>query len=86
MKTIRELQRGIFREIVKFRVGRFIHYGLVTSIDKEICNIRGIEQKGSSKPKYHYSILEVRKVSTKEAFELGRGSIQYYAKRMVATN
>ena len=82
MKKIKELQRGMFREIVKFKIGRFIHYGWVTSIDQEICNIRGIEQKGSSKHEYHYSIYEVRKVSTKEAFELGRGSIQYYAKRI----
>lgn len=57
---------------VKFRVGRSSHFGRVSSIEDEICNIIGMEQGKYQKPAYHYPYSEVRICTHDEVFKLGR--------------
>lgn len=67
------MPKDLLGKYVKFFVsGRKLHIGRVTSIEKGICNIKGIEQKLRSRPDYHIDEQEVRELTHDEVFMLGR--------------
>lgn len=60
---------------VKFRIGRKIHFGKILSIEHEVANIRGFEQKKKEKAAYHYPLYEIIEATHDEVFNLGRAAI-----------
>jgi len=67
--------QNLLGKYVKFSVGmRRLHYGRVSSQEQEIVNIRGIEQRGTTRPQYHFNIQEIRECTHDEVFKLGRSA------------
>ncbi len=71
-KEIQNYKIGLVGKWVRFRIGRKRHYGRVSSLEQDIANIRGIEQKKYTKPAYHYDYREIQVCSHDEVFNLGR--------------
>ena len=67
--------KNMLGNFVKFSVGgRKKRVGFVTSIEKGVANIKGIEQKKYEKPAYHLELGELIKLTHKQVFELGKNS------------
>lgn len=72
---IEQHKSNLLGKWVHFRVGKYKHYGRVSSIEHDICNIKGFEQKRYERPDYHYNFQEVTICNHDEVFKLGRAVI-----------
>ena len=70
MEKIKQFKGNLLGKWVKFRVGKGKHFGKVSNIDHNVCNIMGVEQKKYSRPAYHYDFREVRICSHDEVFKI----------------
>ena len=78
MKKTQQYKVNLVGKWVRFRIGQKRHYGRVSSVEQDICNIRGIEQKKYTRPAYHYDFREVNICSHDEVFNLGRAVINFF--------
>ena len=70
---------SLIGKYVKFGRGNETNYGRVSSIEGDIANIRGINQKKYGKPEYHYPYQEIRILNHDEVFKLERFSSEVEA-------
>lgn len=72
------MKRNLLGKYVRFHVGRKAHWGRVSSIERGIANIRGIEQTKHTQPAYHYPINEIVECTHDKVYDIGRSIGQLF--------
>lgn len=74
-------KKSLVGQFVKFQypsrekgLGR-MGYGRVTSVEKEVANIRGTEQTTRERPSYHYPLSEIMVCTHEEVYKIGQGKL-----------
>lgn len=72
-KKISDHIDSLLAELVQFKLGDgTMHYGWVINAEQGVLNIKGIEQAEYTMPDYHFAWQKCKKVTTKQAYKLGR--------------